>query len=116
MRLCFFTTLNSLVFTLYFWIGEADAACHRSGRVPCSHVDFPRPCCESCRRKQKDAYPTATGRPWKSPMSYFQSLRVERAVPLLKTSNASVEEIAAKVGYKDGGTLDSFSDGGSISE
>jgi len=29
----------------------------------------------------------------KSPMSYFQSLRVERAVHLLKTSNASVEEI-----------------------
>jgi transcriptional regulator GlxA family with amidase domain len=41
----------------------------------------------------------------KSPMSYFQSLRVERAVHLLKTSSASVEEIAAKVGYKDGGTL-----------
>ena len=41
----------------------------------------------------------------KSPMSYFQSLRVERAVHLLKTSKASVDEIAAKVGYKDGGTL-----------
>ena len=41
----------------------------------------------------------------KSPMSYFQSLRVERAVHLLKTSNASVEEIAAKVGYMNGGTL-----------
>src|SRR5580704_130617 len=41
----------------------------------------------------------------KSPMSYFQSLRVERAVHLLKTSNASIEEIAAKVGYKNGGTL-----------
>src|ERR1700733_15318059 len=41
----------------------------------------------------------------KSPMSYFQSLRVERAVHLLKTSKASVEEIAAKVGYMDGGTL-----------
>jgi transcriptional regulator GlxA family with amidase domain len=41
----------------------------------------------------------------KSPMSYFQSLRVERAVHLLKTSKASVEEIAAKVGYSDGGTL-----------
>jgi transcriptional regulator GlxA family with amidase domain len=38
-------------------------------------------------------------------MSYFQGLRVERAVHLLKTSKASVEEIAAKVGYKDGGTL-----------
>ena len=41
----------------------------------------------------------------KSPMSYFQSLRVERAVHLLKTSKASVEEVAAKVGYRDGGTL-----------
>ncbi|HTF68491.1 MAG TPA: helix-turn-helix domain-containing protein [Edaphobacter sp.] len=41
----------------------------------------------------------------KSPMSYFQSLRVERAVHLLKTSKVSVEEIAAQVGYKDGGTL-----------
>jgi hypothetical protein len=34
----------------------------------------------------------------------FQSLRVERAVHLLKTSNANVEEIVAQVGYKDGGT------------
>ena len=41
----------------------------------------------------------------KSPMSYFQSLRVERAVHLLKTSKASVEEIAAQVGYMDGRTL-----------
>jgi transcriptional regulator GlxA family with amidase domain len=41
----------------------------------------------------------------KSPMSYFQSLRVERAVHLLKTSKASVDEIATKVGYTDGGTL-----------
>lgn len=41
----------------------------------------------------------------KSPMSYFQGLRVERAVHLLKTSKASVEEVAAQVGYKDGGTL-----------
>jgi len=41
----------------------------------------------------------------KSPMSYFQSLRVERAVHLLKTSKASVDEIAAKVGYMNGGTL-----------
>jgi transcriptional regulator GlxA family with amidase domain len=41
----------------------------------------------------------------KSPMSYFQSLRVERAVHLLKTSKASVEEIAARVGYMNGGTL-----------
>jgi len=41
----------------------------------------------------------------KSPLSYFQSLRVERAVHLLKTSNASVEEVAAQVGYTDGATL-----------
>jgi transcriptional regulator GlxA family with amidase domain len=41
----------------------------------------------------------------KSPLSYFQSLRVERAVHLLKTSAASVDEIAARVGYADGTTL-----------
>jgi transcriptional regulator GlxA family with amidase domain len=41
----------------------------------------------------------------KSPLSYFQSLRVERAVHLLKTSNASVEEVAERVGYNDGTTL-----------
>ena len=44
----------------------------------------------------------------KSPLSYFQSLRVERAVHLLKTGNASVEEIAARVGYADGATLRSL--------
>jgi transcriptional regulator GlxA family with amidase domain len=41
----------------------------------------------------------------KSPLSYFQSLRVERAVHLLKTSNASVEEVAVQVGYTEGATL-----------
>ncbi|HWK08736.1 MAG TPA: helix-turn-helix domain-containing protein [Vicinamibacterales bacterium] len=41
----------------------------------------------------------------KSPLSYFQSLRVERAVHLLKTGNQSVDEIAAQVGYADGVTL-----------
>jgi len=41
----------------------------------------------------------------KSPLSYFQSLRVERAVHLLKTGNASVDEIASRVGYADGATL-----------
>lgn len=41
----------------------------------------------------------------KSPLSYFQDLRVERAVHLLRTSNASIEEIAAQVGYADGVTL-----------
>jgi len=41
----------------------------------------------------------------KTPLSYFQSLRVERAVHLLKTGNASVDEVAARVGYSDGATL-----------
>jgi transcriptional regulator GlxA family with amidase domain len=41
----------------------------------------------------------------KSPLSYVQSLRVERAVHLLKTSSASVDDIAARVGYTDGATL-----------
>ena len=41
----------------------------------------------------------------KSPLSYFQSLRVERAVHLLKTGSASVEEVAGRVGYADGATL-----------
>ena len=44
----------------------------------------------------------------KSPLSYFQSLRVERAVHLLKTGNASVEQIAGRVGYADGATLRSL--------
>ncbi len=41
----------------------------------------------------------------KSPLSYFQSLRVERAVHYLKTTNASVDEIAARVGYSEGAVL-----------
>ena len=41
----------------------------------------------------------------KSPLNYFQRLRVERAVHLLKTSNASVDEVAERVGYADGTTL-----------
>jgi transcriptional regulator GlxA family with amidase domain len=41
----------------------------------------------------------------KSPLSYFQSLRVERAVHLLKTGDASVDEVAERVGYADGTTL-----------
>jgi len=44
----------------------------------------------------------------KSPLSYFQSLRVERAVHLLKTGDASVEQIATRVGYADGATLRSL--------
>jgi len=41
----------------------------------------------------------------KSPLSYFQELRVERAVHLLKTTDDNVEAIAARVGYADGVTL-----------
>jgi transcriptional regulator GlxA family with amidase domain len=41
----------------------------------------------------------------KSPLSYFQSLRVERAVHLLKTGSASVDEVAVRVGYAEGATL-----------
>jgi transcriptional regulator GlxA family with amidase domain len=41
----------------------------------------------------------------RSPLSYFQSLRVERAVHLLKTSDASVDDVAAQVGYADATTL-----------
>ncbi|MDC0714409.1 helix-turn-helix domain-containing protein [Stigmatella sp. ncwal1] len=41
----------------------------------------------------------------RSPLSYFQDLRIERAVHLLQTSSASVDEIAAQVGYSDGVTL-----------
>jgi transcriptional regulator GlxA family with amidase domain len=41
----------------------------------------------------------------KSPLEYFQSVRVERAVHLLKTTGATVDEIAERVGYVDGVTL-----------
>jgi transcriptional regulator GlxA family with amidase domain len=41
----------------------------------------------------------------KSPLSYFQEMRVERAVHLLKTTNESIETIAGQVGYADGVTL-----------
>lgn len=41
----------------------------------------------------------------KSPLAYFQDLRVERAVHLLSTSNASVEQVAQQLGYAEGVTL-----------
>ncbi len=44
----------------------------------------------------------------KSPLSYFQTLRVERAVHLLKTGSASVDEVAEQVGYAGGATLRSL--------
>jgi OsmC subfamily peroxiredoxin len=41
----------------------------------------------------------------KSPLAFFQDLRIERAVHLLRTSRASVDQIAAEVGYAEGATL-----------
>ena len=41
----------------------------------------------------------------KSPLSYFQDLRVERARALLQASRLGVDAIAAEVGYADGATL-----------
>jgi transcriptional regulator GlxA family with amidase domain len=41
----------------------------------------------------------------KSPLAFFQDLRIERAVHLLRTSHASVDQIAAEVGYTEGVTL-----------
>jgi transcriptional regulator GlxA family with amidase domain len=40
-----------------------------------------------------------------SPLAFVQDLRLERAVHLLRTSGESVDEIAARVGYGEGGTL-----------
>jgi transcriptional regulator GlxA family with amidase domain len=41
----------------------------------------------------------------KSPLSYFQDLRVERAQSLIRGSGLDIEAIAAEVGYIDGATL-----------
>ena len=41
----------------------------------------------------------------KSPLAYFQDLRVERAQSLLHGSGLGIEAIAAEVGYQDGATL-----------
>ncbi|MES2127130.1 MAG: helix-turn-helix domain-containing protein [Pseudomonadota bacterium] len=41
----------------------------------------------------------------KTPVSYVQDLRIERAVHLLKTSSHNVDRIAEMVGYADGVTL-----------
>jgi transcriptional regulator GlxA family with amidase domain len=41
----------------------------------------------------------------KSPLAFFQDLRIERAAHLLRTTEASVDQIAAKVGYAEGVTL-----------
>lgn len=44
----------------------------------------------------------------KSPLSYFQDLRVERAQHLVRTSALDIEAIATQVGYADGATLRSL--------
>jgi transcriptional regulator GlxA family with amidase domain len=41
----------------------------------------------------------------KTPLSYFQDLRIEHAVHRLQTGTASVDAIATEVGYADGVTL-----------
>ncbi|CAN5818363.1 helix-turn-helix domain-containing protein [soil metagenome] len=41
----------------------------------------------------------------KTPLSYFQDLRVERAVHLLRTGSESIDQIATQIGYADGVTL-----------
>ena len=41
----------------------------------------------------------------KTPLEYFQDLRIEHAVHLLETSQASIDQIAAEVGYAEGVTL-----------
>jgi len=41
----------------------------------------------------------------KSPLAYFQDLRVERAQSLIHGSNLDLDAIAAEVGYVDGATL-----------
>ena len=44
----------------------------------------------------------------KSPLSYFQDLRVERAQSLIHRSGLGIEAIASEVGYVDGATLRSL--------
>jgi transcriptional regulator GlxA family with amidase domain len=41
----------------------------------------------------------------KTPLSYFQDLRIDRALHLLRSSSSSVDQIAAQIGYADGVTL-----------
>ena len=41
----------------------------------------------------------------KTPLSYFQELRIERAVHMLRTGNLSVDQIAGHIGYSSGVTL-----------
>src|SRR5262245_19664508 len=64
-----------------FSIGEAARAAGTSGRT--------------LARRVRAALGT-------SPLGYVQDLRVERAVHLLRTTDASVDDVARAVGYRDG--------------
>jgi len=44
----------------------------------------------------------------RTPIAYIQDLRVSKAIHMLQTTDATIEEIAGKVGYRDGGTLASL--------
>lgn len=44
----------------------------------------------------------------KSPLSFFQDIRVEQAIHLLKTTHLDLDTIANKIGYMDGVTLRSL--------
>ena len=43
-----------------------------------------------------------------SPIAYVRDLRVSRAIHMLQTTDATIDEIAAAIGYRDGGTLASL--------
>lgn len=50
----------------------------------------------------------ASGVDRKTPLAYFQDLRIEREVHFLKTSTTTVDEIASQIGYANGVTLRSL--------
>ncbi len=41
----------------------------------------------------------------RSPIAYVQDLRISKAIHMLQTSDATIDQIADEVGYRDGGTL-----------
>lgn len=41
----------------------------------------------------------------RSPIAYVQDLRISKAIHRLQTSDATIDQIAEEVGYRDGGTL-----------
>jgi transcriptional regulator GlxA family with amidase domain len=44
----------------------------------------------------------------KSPFAFFQDMRVEHAIHLLRTTASSIERVAQAVGYTDATTLTSL--------